>query len=168
MAYDIGDQFNINLKNKPELKEALQQLADENNLQSPLEIITQALRDLGYLDGAPKKKAPKPNIEASDTHFVAKIHKMDKQAVQKMREDLYRRHRFEDPQIIAHWAEVHRQIEEQSLLMVRPAKSVAAKIVEIGTPLVDNGEIPSLGHFISALCKKSLTEPKKEKGGFFS
>jgi len=168
MAYEIRDQFNVNLKNKPELRDALQQLADDNNLQSPLEVLTQALRDLGYMDGEVRQKPVKPVNEAHDTHFSAKIHKMDLQSVRKMREDLYRRHRFEDPQIIAHWAEVHRMIEEKTILMVKTSNAVAAKIVEKGQPMVDNGEVPSLGHFISNMCRQALTKPEKKEGGFFS
>jgi len=105
--------------------------------------------------------------ESTDSMFVAKIHSLDIANVKRMREDLYQAHRYEDPQIIAHWAKVHALIEENKLFMVRPAKAIAAKIVDLGQPQVDNGDVPSLGHFIANLCKKALLKPEKKEGGIW-
>ena len=168
MAYQIKETFNARLGSNPELMEALQQFADEHEINSTINILVRAMQIAGYLGEFKRKKAAPKAPESSDQVFSAKIHRLDIDRVKKMREELYEAHRYEDPQIIAHWAKVHSMIEANQLFMVKPPKNVAAKIVEKGQPLVDNGELPSLGHFIATICKKELlSAPKKESSSFW-
>ena len=156
MAYQIKETFNARLGSNPDLMEALQQFAEDHGLNSTIEILSFAMKEAGYLEGSKPKKTALKAPESSDQLFSAKIHRLDIDRVKKMREELYEAHRYEDAQIIAHWAKVHSMLGANQLFMVKPPKNVASKIVEKGTPLVDNGEVPSLGHFIAVICKKSL------------
>ena len=92
---------------------------------------------------------------------------MDVEIVKQMRRDLYRAHRYEDPQIISHWANVHKDLSENRLFMVRPPKAIATKLIEKGSPLVDAGDFPSIGHYISRIVKDFFTPKKEQKSNGF-
>ncbi|MEO0473448.1 MAG: hypothetical protein AAF206_27800, partial [Bacteroidota bacterium] len=88
--------------------------------------------------------------------------RFDQNRVNQMRDDLYDDHGWKDAGIIRHWARVHENIKNGDLLMVRLPKAIAERLGKKVQPLIDEGEIPSKGHYVARVLKDKLS------GGLFS
>lgn len=164
MSYEVKTAFTCRLL--PEMQAALNKISQENDCESPTALLEVLISS--YSGSAPpvpaKKPTPANNPTPGASLFVAEIDPLDADNVASMRKLMYQRHKMRDAGILAHWAQVFADIEDQKLFMVRPPKNTRDLIVSQGQPEIDEGNFRDLGQFIAKKLQESM---KEKKGGWF-
>ena len=102
----------------------------------------------------PAGQLPKP----SPSLFIAEIDPLDQEYVLKMRKRMYRKDKYKDPQILAYFATLHADLEEQEIFLIKPWKALKEIIKTEGNKAVDTGKNPDVGHFLAKVIESKLVK----------
>lgn len=163
IAFQLGENFNVYLKNRPELKEGLHQVAEKYGISNKTDLLKKLL-DIAL------EKAPDAPVEskapAKKEGFFAAIDPMDQEMVRQMQADLWRSKKLKNDGILAYFTTIHKNLEEKRMFLLKPPKAIAKKLLDTTGPMIDEGDIQSESQFVSIVLRdhfRSLQKTKKEE-----
>lgn len=160
----LQDGLSVNFKSRPELREKLQDFADQHGCTSHVEILEKMYQKATSASPSSKQPSPKSAPVSSDTHFVAKIHPRAVSMVQNLRDSMFEKHNYTgDDQILVHFCKLNKKEQEQAIFIVEAPQKVRDLILEAGKDQVESGQVSSFGQFIAKYLFSSLKAGKKQK-----